>query len=115
MNAAHTCTRVYSKPQWDFAATYKIVVDDFFLRYLAMDVMVLELNLVSVHVCIYIYIYICIHELRYACIYIHKRKHGHACGNGTCNGACMICMYVCTDHICACIYHIYACVYVSWS
>lgn len=35
------------KPQWDFAATYKITVDDFFLRYLATDVIVFELNMVS--------------------------------------------------------------------
>jgi len=32
------------KPQWDFAATYKITVDDFLLRYLATDVITLELN-----------------------------------------------------------------------
>jgi len=35
------------KPQWDFAATYKINVDDFFLRYLATDVIVFELNMAS--------------------------------------------------------------------
>jgi hypothetical protein len=33
-------------PQWDFAATYKIVVNDFLLRYLATDVITLELNMV---------------------------------------------------------------------
>lgn len=36
-----------SKPQWDFAATYKISVDDFFLRYLATDQIVFELNMAS--------------------------------------------------------------------
>ena len=35
-----------TKPQWDFAATYKIVVDDFFLRYLATDQITFELNMV---------------------------------------------------------------------
>ncbi len=35
------------KPQWDFASTYKIAVDDFLLRYLALDVVSLELNMVS--------------------------------------------------------------------
>ena len=34
------------KPQWDFAATYKITVDDFLLRYLATDTVTLELNMV---------------------------------------------------------------------
>jgi hypothetical protein len=33
-----------NKPQWDFAATFKLVVDDFLLRYLATDVLTLELN-----------------------------------------------------------------------
>eukprot|EP01041_Mallomonas_annulata_P006434 gene6434-13005_t len=31
-------------PQWDFAATFKLTVDDFLLRYLATDVVTLELN-----------------------------------------------------------------------
>ena len=35
-----------SAPQWDFAATFKIVVDDFLLRYLATDVVTFELNMV---------------------------------------------------------------------
>ena len=35
-----------NRPQWDFAATYKIVVDDFLLRYLSTDVLTLELNMV---------------------------------------------------------------------
>jgi protein fantom len=35
-----------SKPHWDFAATYKITVDDFFLRYLATDGLSFELNMV---------------------------------------------------------------------
>ena len=35
-----------SKPEWDFAATFKIIVDDFLLRYLATDVITLELNMV---------------------------------------------------------------------
>ena len=35
-----------NKPQWDFAATFKLVVDDFLLRYLATDVLRLELNTV---------------------------------------------------------------------
>ena len=33
-----------SKPQWDFAATFKLAIDDFLLRYLATDVLTLELN-----------------------------------------------------------------------
>jgi hypothetical protein len=35
-----------STPHWDFAATYKITVDDFFLRYLATDGLTFELNMV---------------------------------------------------------------------
>lgn len=35
------------KPSWDFAATFKISVDDFLLRYFATDVVTLELNMVS--------------------------------------------------------------------
>jgi Ca2+-binding EF-hand superfamily protein/FtsZ-binding cell division protein ZapB len=35
------------KPQWDFAATYKLTVDDFLLRYLATDAVRLELNMSS--------------------------------------------------------------------
>ncbi|KAJ1428031.1 hypothetical protein B484DRAFT_396992, partial [Ochromonadaceae sp. CCMP2298] len=35
------------KPQWDFAATYRITVDDFLLRYLATDTVTLELNMAS--------------------------------------------------------------------
>lgn len=35
-----------SKPQWDFAATYRVKVDDFFLRYLATDGITFELNMV---------------------------------------------------------------------
>ena len=34
-----------NKPVWDFAATFKLVVDDFLLRYLATDVITLELNM----------------------------------------------------------------------
>ena len=34
-----------TKPQWDFAATFKIVVDDFLLRYLATDVVTFEYNI----------------------------------------------------------------------
>jgi chromosome segregation ATPase len=37
-----------TKPQWDFAATYKIIIDDFLLRYLATDVVTLELNMVNI-------------------------------------------------------------------
>lgn len=33
------------KPVWDFATTYKINVDDFLLRYIATDVITLELNM----------------------------------------------------------------------
>lgn len=33
-----------NKPQWDFAATFKLIIDDFLLRYLATDVLTLELN-----------------------------------------------------------------------
>jgi Ca2+-binding EF-hand superfamily protein len=36
-----------SKPQWDFAATYKLIVDDFLLRYLATDTVTLELNMAT--------------------------------------------------------------------
>ena len=35
-----------TKPTWDFGAVYKIVVDDFLLRYLAVDTVTLELNMV---------------------------------------------------------------------
>jgi protein fantom len=35
-----------SSPHWDFAATYKVTVDDFFLRYLATDGLTFELNMV---------------------------------------------------------------------
>ena len=35
------------KPVWDFATTFKIIVDDFLLRYLATDVITLELNMVT--------------------------------------------------------------------
>jgi Ca2+-binding EF-hand superfamily protein len=35
------------KPSWDFAATYKMVVDDFLLRYLATDVVTIELNMAA--------------------------------------------------------------------
>lgn len=34
-----------SRPQWDFAATYKITVDDFLLRCFATDVMTFEINM----------------------------------------------------------------------
>lgn len=34
-----------TKPQWDFAATYKITVDDFLLRCFATDVMTFEINM----------------------------------------------------------------------
>lgn len=34
-------------PRWDFAATYKLTIDDFLLRYLATDYLILELNMVS--------------------------------------------------------------------
>ena len=36
-----------NKPAWDFACTFKIIVDDFLLRHLATDVITLELNMVS--------------------------------------------------------------------
>jgi hypothetical protein len=36
------------KPQWDFAATYKITVDDFLLRFLATGDVTLELNMVRI-------------------------------------------------------------------
>ena len=38
-----------NKPAWDFATTFKIIVDDFLLRYLATDVVTLELNMVRYH------------------------------------------------------------------
>ena len=34
-----------SKPAWDFAASFKIKVDDFFLRYFATDTIAFELNM----------------------------------------------------------------------
>lgn len=36
------------KPSWDFAATYKIRIDDFFLRFLATDSVHIDINMVSV-------------------------------------------------------------------
>jgi hypothetical protein len=36
------------KPQWDFAATYKIFIDDFLIRYICTDCITLELNMVSI-------------------------------------------------------------------
>jgi hypothetical protein len=36
-----------NKPQWDFAAVFKLTIDDFLLRYLATDVLTLELNTAS--------------------------------------------------------------------
>lgn len=36
-----------NKPAWDYAASYKVFVDDFFLRYLATDVVTIELNAAS--------------------------------------------------------------------
>jgi len=33
-------------PQWDFAATFKLSIDDFLLRYFALDVITFELNMV---------------------------------------------------------------------
>lgn len=38
-----------SKPNWDFAATYKIIVDDFLLLYMATDSISFELNMVIMH------------------------------------------------------------------
>ena len=35
-----------NKPTWDFGAVYKIIVDDFLLRFLAVDTITLELNMV---------------------------------------------------------------------
>jgi hypothetical protein len=40
-----------NKPHWDFAATFKITVDDFLLRHLATDVITFELNMVYIIVC----------------------------------------------------------------
>jgi hypothetical protein len=37
------------KLQWDFAATYKVNVDDFLLRYFATGALTLELNMVSIY------------------------------------------------------------------
>lgn len=37
-----------NKPHWDFAATFKITVDDFLLRHLATDVITFELNMVYI-------------------------------------------------------------------
>ena len=36
-----------STPSWDFAATFKLNIDDGLIRYLATDVMVMELNMTS--------------------------------------------------------------------
>ena len=53
-------------PQWDFAATFKLSVDDFLLRYFALDVITFELNMVKYNLvlciyctflCIYMYIF----------------------------------------------------------
>jgi DNA repair exonuclease SbcCD ATPase subunit len=38
-----------SKPNWDFAATFKIIVDDFLLLYMATDSISFELNMVITH------------------------------------------------------------------
>jgi protein fantom len=38
-----------AKPNWDFAATFKITVDDFLLRHLATDVITFELNMVTIY------------------------------------------------------------------
>ena len=35
------------KPTWDFAATYKVAIDDFLLRFFATDCITFELNMVS--------------------------------------------------------------------
>ena len=35
-----------NKPYWDFAATFKLSVDDFMLRYFALDAITFELNMV---------------------------------------------------------------------
>lgn len=40
---------VGNNPNWDFAATYKIKVDDFFLRYLATDSLSIDLNMVNLY------------------------------------------------------------------
>ena len=45
------------KPQWDFAATYKIFIDDFLIRHICTDCITLELNMVKRHL-LFINIYI---------------------------------------------------------
>ena len=50
-------------PQYDFGASYKVIVDDFLLRYLAVETATLELNLVSRciwYMMLCIYVVICI-------------------------------------------------------
>lgn len=42
-----TTLQVGSKPHWDCGITFKVAVDDFLIRYLASDVAVLEVNMVS--------------------------------------------------------------------
>ena len=63
-----------NKPVWDFATTFKIIVDDFLLRYLATDVITLELNMVISIRIIRIYWWIVRHIpllfwLKYACCF----------------------------------------------
>ena len=56
-------------PQYDFGASYKVIVDDFLLRYLAVETATLELNLVSqcVYMCVYKHVYI----LLCTCVLMH--------------------------------------------
>jgi len=42
------------KPNWEFAANYRITVDDFFLRYFATNVITLELNMVIILLYLYL-------------------------------------------------------------
>jgi len=46
-NSQPTSLERGSKPKWDFAATYKLTLDDFLLRYLATDVCSIELHAVA--------------------------------------------------------------------
>ena len=46
-NSQPTSLERGSKPKWDFAATYKLTLDDFLLRYFATDVCTIELHAVA--------------------------------------------------------------------
>jgi hypothetical protein len=64
-----------SKPKWDFAASYKLTVDDFLFRYFSTDVIAFELNMVRMishnfifMFDIYIHIYI-LNSYSFVCLF----------------------------------------------